>query len=651
MAVRRIAALLICFAIAGCATTQEADEDGGDLQASDTVSPEAGVDPDLANEELADGSPKPGTATPATATESLIEITDLRYRASEAGGTVVLETSAPATFRTRELPNTNQVVVEIANARVPDRFKLPYNSKDFRQEIASFNAYQDSSSSTARIVIQFRSAASAAVRQEGRQLFVSYAPPGAGGNWVDRETDAAGPGAYSVEGQRRIGGGSSFEDPNGIFTKFYGKPISLEARDTPVREVINAIAEQSGVNIILSEEVKSSAKVTLKLRQVPWDQALMLIMKTQRLGYVRQGTVLRISTLDSLRIEADEAKKLLDAQRRAQPLRTKIVPISYAKVEDMVASLKTFQTALNAAAAPAAGAAGGAPAATTGSVAGDVRTSSIVITDIPDNIDRMINVLKALDAPPLQVMIEAKVLEASESFRRNFGINFGADGAALSSGSLTISPSGPSFSNLATPLRNTFNLSIGTFDGLGNLNALIGLQEEQDTVKILSAPRITTMNNVRAVIEQTVNVPVPTLAPTQTGQAATNAPLVGVNRIPIGLKLEVTPQITAESDVIMKVMLSREFVASGAPSALANSERRMAETTVLVKNGQTSVIGGVYQNDSIMSESGVPLLKDIPVLGYLFKGTDKTKIKNELLLFLTPRILNAEKHFSKEDTL
>jgi type IV pilus assembly protein PilQ len=194
-------------------------------------------------------------------------------------------------------------------------------------------------------------------------------------------------------------------------------------------------------------------------------------------------------------------------------------------------------------------------------------------------------------------------------------------------------------------------LTIGTFDVLGNLNAIIGLGETQDLVHILSAPRVVTLSNETADIQQSILVPQPSQVAAGATTTTSTLPVIGVAYHAIKLELKVTPQITAESDVILDVDLSREFVATGSATASSNIESRQAHTKVLVKNGQTAVIGGVYQNDSLVTEAGLPWLKDIPLFGYLFKSVDKSKTKNELLLFLTPRILNAEKGLIKEEAL
>ena len=646
MATRRFNALagaVACAALIGCATTRNGGDaqDLGEDQAAPEAPAEAGVNPDLAAEELSEESvaapQTDGNANPA----ATVEITDLRYKSTVSGGTVIIETSAPATFRTREVASANQVIVEIANAKLPERFKRPYVSKEFRQDIASINAYQDPDSATARIVVQFRAAASATVRQEGKQLLLTYAPPGSGGNVLDPLADANAPGSYSVEGggrgnQPMAGGG--VDDMLGNSGRFYGKPISLEARDVPVREVINAIAEQSGTNIVLSDEVKDK-RISLKLRQVPWDQALILIMKAQKLGYVRQGTVLRVASLESLRSEAEEAKRVIDSQRKAQPMKTKIVPVSYAKVDDIKKAVEPFLKAEG----------------TNGQMTIDVRTSSVLITDIPENIDRVVNIIKSLDSAPLQVMIEGKVLEASEKFNRTFGINWGADGGTVSAGNYTVGASGPQFNNSLQNPTNTFGLSIGTFDLFGNLNASIGLAENQDLVRILSAPKVVTLNNEKATINQSVAIPQPQLAQTtgtgSGGSSGTTAPIVGIQYKSAKLELNVTPQITAESDIILDMDITREFFPTAAQNTQPQLESRYAKTKVLVHNGQTAVVGGIYQSDATNSEGGLPWIKDIPVFGYLFKSVQKQKNKNELLVFLTPRILNAEKAFQKEESL
>ncbi|RYZ65662.1 MAG: type IV pilus secretin PilQ, partial [Proteobacteria bacterium] len=385
-----------------------------------------------------------------------------------------------------------------------------------------------------------------------------------------------------------------------------------------VRDVIQLIAEQSGANIVLAGGVDGN--ISLKLKQIPWDQALLIVMKSQGLGYVRQGSVLRISPLKNLRDESEAARQILEAQRAAEPLKVKIIPVSYAKVADLVDRVKPFLTK------------------TRGEAVADIRTSSIIITDTPEIIERVSGLIRSLDTPPLQVLIEGKVVEAREGFTRSFGVNWGASGAQVGLGG------GRSINNnlqIASANVNTPNVSyqvrLGTFDIFGDLDANLALAESENLAKVVSAPRVSALNNEPAVIEQTLS----TFINKQTIVAgvATNS----FEKLDTKLQLAVTPQVTGEGNVIMDLTILREFV-SGVPTGTAPApiESRNAKTKVMVRNGETAVIGGVYQSDVIESEAGVPYLRNLPILGWLFKSRSYQNQKNELIVFLTPRIINID---------
>jgi type IV pilus assembly protein PilQ len=570
------------------------------------------------------------TSAPASTAEPVMSsatgdvvVNDLKYQ-SQQGGSIVISTSGPATFQTREVSAQNQMIVEISNAHLPDRLKRPFITKDFRQSIASFNAYQDRGSTTARVVIQLRDSVKAQVRQSGNSLVV--VPTGATAGMGAEAGEADGDMLAATEGAQRsdsrILPTSSLDKDNAEEVRFYGKPISIEVRDTPVREVINLIAEQSGANILIASEVDGN--VSMKLRQIPWDQALLLVMKSRNLGYVRQGSVLRVAPLPALQKEMDDARKVIDAQQAAEPLKVRVIPVSFADVTALAGQLKDFVS-------------------TRGKVVADVRTSSIVVTEIDETLQRIANLVKALDLPPLQVLVEGKVVEARETFGRDFGVNWSSRGQDVSLGS----------ANLGTNLTVTAPASskamevgvrLGTVDILGDLTAALSLYERENIVRIVSSPRIVMMNNEQGTIVQSSNIPI---TQTQTSSAGN---LTSVTYKPIELRLEVTPQITADSDVIMKLNIKREF-AGDRSNATPDINSREAKTKVLVHNGQTAVIGGIYQSDSQENETGVPWLKEIPILGWLFKNKNRTSEKTELLLFLTPRILNSEQALPKESSL
>jgi len=330
--------------------------------------------------------------------------------------------------------------------------------------------------------------------------------------------------------------------------------------------------------------------------------------------------------LDDLKKEEDDATKLALARKNIEPLKVRAFNISYAKVDELDKKIKDFLTER-------------------GKVVSDLRTNTIVVTDIEDSINRVVKLIQGLDSAPPQVLIEGKIVEALDSFQRTVGVQWNFTGADVNIGSgangpINLRPNLAVGQAATTPGGLGFGLNVGVLDIFGDLTASLALFEKEEKVKVLSSPRIVTLSNEKADISQTNELPVKTLTPQASGQ-----PLVTYQFKPLTLKLEVTPQVTGEGTVIMKVAVNRQIKGAAVSSTddTFSVNSREANTRVIVKNGQTAVIGGIYRSDVTEGTTGVPWLKDIPVLGSLFRGTSTDKQRSELLIFLTPRILaNAE---------
>ncbi|MDX9732395.1 MAG: type IV pilus secretin PilQ [Bdellovibrionales bacterium] len=603
-----------------------------------------------------------------------IQILDIQYDSKTDGGTLVIKSTGAATYRTREVPEQNQVIVEIANARLPEQLKRPFNMKDFRQAMVSVNAYQELGSNTARVVLQFRQPRSVRVSQDGQELRVVAAEASeplsniasndgalsAADDFDDGDMDLddlageveaenfsastdygasnSAPARASTSGAKDHGKilptSSLDQEPNGN-VRFYGRPISIEVRDTPVRDVITLISDQSGANIILSDDVQGS--ITLKLRQVPWDQALSIIMKTRSLGYVRQGGVLRIAPISQLQAEIEEARRILEAQEATLPLQVKVIPVSFANVAQLVTQIRgTLQATATTGTVGFGGAMNQTAPQSRGRIEADPRSSSLIVTDTEDNVKRIEQLVKALDTPPLQVMIEGKIVEAREDATRAFGVNWGHVGSDISFGNGRLGHRSRISPGLTTGGSTTVDLRLGTLEFLGDLDAKLSLLEREQHARVISSPRVVTMNSQQATIEQSVNIAI-----TSRTESAQNTTITTTFR-PVPTRLQVTPQITPSGEVLMNIEFRREFQA-GSSETEASIESRDIKTNVMVKNGQTTVIGGIYQADQNESEVGTPILRHVPVLGWLFKSREVKNVRNELLVFLTPRILNADR--------
>lgn len=596
--------------------------------------------PDVPVAETPVPQPEQQPPAPEVPTMAVANITDLKFKANDAGGTIIVQADKPITYTTRANPDLKQFIIEVENASLPDRLKRSLNTRDIKGSIGAIDAYQNPGSNTARFVIQLREGvAEPTVQLEGNSLLVVANLAGgesAPGISAEPGVPTPAPAPDMAAGEVSSGAGEETEavSESKILssqnlteflagnTKFYGKKISIETSNIDIRDALNLITEESGVNMVIADEVKGP--LSLKLRQVPWDQALVVIMKAKKLGYTRQGNVLRIAALQDLRTEEDDANKLAQARKNIEPLKVRMFPVSYAKVDELEKKIKDFL-------------------GERGKVVGDVRTNALVVTDIPENLDRVAKLIASLDTQPPQVLIESKIVEASESFTRNIGINWGATGSPVKLGSTSRGPvnMSPTF-NMNPSVSSgsagfNFDISMGTLDVFGTLQAALALSEVEEQVKVISSPRIMTMTNEKADINQTTEVPVRKVTPNATGPAQESFEFK-----PLTLKLEVTPQVTADGSVIMKVSVNRQFrggdVSSAGQGAFAVNSRE-ANTRVLVRNGQTAVIGGIYQSDAVDGENGTPWLREIPVISYLFKSKNISKTKSELLVFLTPRII------------
>lgn len=594
-----------------------------------TPEPAPVEEPDLYTDDLIAEAPKDDFTVPERTSKAGGEksnvparITDIQFRTQELTGTLIVQGDRPLSYTQKLNPETNQFVIEFDNAILPKSLQRPLNTKDFPGQIGFIDAYQMRGSKQPRIVIQLRNGAQEpTITTENNAMYVVANPiKSADGFEVDENSPLTNEQQKEIA-QSPLFSSENFEDFLRTNQKFYGRPISIETDEMEVRDVFKLISEEAGINLVIADDVKGA--MSIKLKSVPWDQALVMIMKAKKLGYTRSGNVLRVATMNDIRGEEEEAVRLSVAKRTNQPVRVKTFTVNYSKVADLEAQVKPLLTAGK------------------GAVVADTRTSSLVVSDTDDVLGRIEQLIKSLDIPPQQVLIEGKIVEASDSFERKIGINWGFSGRQIKLGDgsagpvntstgLSITPGAPTSSSLG------LNFLLGTLDVIGDLNASMRLFELQGLVKVISSPRILTLHNEKAEIGQTTEIPLITanVIPGGGSQAM-------VNFRPVSLKLGVTPQITNDGTIIMQVDMMRE-IAGAAIDQETNAraiDSRTAKTKVMLKNSQTAVIGGIYQNDMTEGETRVPALSNLPVFGWLFKNKSFDRKRNELLIFLTPRIL------------
>ncbi|HWT73008.1 MAG TPA: type IV pilus secretin PilQ [Oxalicibacterium sp.] len=431
---------------------------------------------------------------------------------------------------------------------------------------------------------------------------------------------------------------------------YRGEKLSLNFQNVEVRAVLQVIADFTGLNIITSDTV--SGNLTLRLKDVPWDQALDIVMQAKGLDMRKNGSVIWIAPRDELltkeKLELEQRSQIADLE----PVRTEAFQLNYQKAE---AFKKIFGI-------EDSGGGGGRSILTKrGSAVVDPRTNQLFITDIASKLDEIRELIKKTDIPTRQVMIEARIVEANDTFSSSLGAKL-AFGYRRNGGNIfetggqqtgTVSAAGGSSSNatglnspgLSTVNGNSVNLpaSLGNGTSAGTValtlfNAaatrFIGLElsalEADGKGKIISSPRVITADQLKALIEQGTEIPY---------QQATSSGATSVSFRKANLKLEVTPQITPDGNVILDVDVTKDSIGIPTDSGLAIDTKHV-KTQVLIDNGGTVVIGGIYTQTESKDVDKVPFFGDIPIFGNLFKRTDKTDNKTELLIFLTPKILN-----------
>jgi type IV pilus assembly protein PilQ len=389
--------------------------------------------------------------------------------------------------------------------------------------------------------------------------------------------------------------------------KYTGKRISLNFKDADLKDVFRLFHEITGFNIVLDPAV--SGTLTIVLENVPEDQALDIILKNNGLDKVFENNVIRIATTQKLASEAAARKALLEAQELEEEPITFTRSLSYAKAEKVTPIIKKIMSKR-------------------GDVIMDERTNTLIISDLRDRQDPINRLIDALDEQTPQVVIEARIVETDREFERDLGVLWGASKTTTIRGRQTsldydVTLEAPASAGLLTLAYG--NLAVDGF----HLDMQLQAFELNGDVKVLSAPRIATQNNQKAVIEQGVQIPV----------VSTTATQINVEFISASLKLEVTPQITKEGTVIMDVRVdnsSPDFVNRVGDVPPIITER--AQTQILVSDGGTAVIGGIFKLNDAVTQASVPGLGKIPGLGWLFKNKTINRKNTELLIFITPRI-------------
>ena len=642
----------------------------------------------LANIALAEGARKPA---------HLGIVNDIRYSPGATTNSVVIDYSGPAVVNLIRRPDLKQVILEITGINFPGNLARKIDTSAVPGPVSEITPYNTGGQIIgSKVVIQLRGNVDVAEEKgpgEYRLVFTGSTSSKTPVNtavspWWRRPGLRAKTDSLKI---RSAAADKSLEAAEELIktletpaeAKVYkGTKVSIESDTVDVHDVFRLVGSASGLNIISTSDVVGT--VSLSLTDVPWDQLLDLVLQERQLKAVNNGNIIRITTIANYNREQEAKLALQVVEQKIEPVLMAIIPINYAKADEIRTSISSLLvgaiddaaglSASAAVSAPTASVAGGATAGTAaaaapaaagqnaqtatartieeavqafvrGKIEIDTRTNSLLVTHTADQIKRIRALVKELDVPTPQVLIESKIVQASDNFSRTLGVDWGgffqngppggtntnAGGAGFaingfdSTGAFSVINSGQG------PGSGLFKMRLGAGTA-SKLDLSLNLAEANTQAKIMASPRIIVNNNKAANISDGISIAYPL-----PGNANT-APSVGY--IPANLTLTVTPQVTSAGQVLMDLNVS-EGVPNTKADGTVDVANKTITTNVLVDSGSTLVLGGVYTYTQTKGNSGIPWLKDLPILGQLFRKDNVGLNRSELLVFVTPRVIEA----------
>ena len=579
---------------------------------------------------------------------------------SDSGGksTVIVGTTHPVEYRMEKV-SVNKLQLRLRHTHISDFRKLPLITTRFQSAIDRIRPMQSPKiKSDSVVAIDLREAVPYTVEKHGNVIRIHFSasslpprqevmpPPVFVG-----KSDETPPAAKSVETEAEFHHETavtpSEEHPKAaadnlrsdiyrddVHKVYKGEKIGIDFFDTDIRNVFRLLADYSKENFAIDKDVQG--KVTLALdKPVPWDQVLDLVLKMNQLDMVRDHGIIRIARLETLRQEEKAKQDLFEAEKKAraqvmelEPVVTEYIPVNYAKAQaEMLQHVKGMIS----------------PNRPDCSITVDDRTNQLIVTDTASKIKQIREVVQRLDRVTPQVMIEAKIVEASTDFSRDLGVGWATNG------SFDASAGNYGYTGVVNYPGAAANLASATTGGVLGLNftrigntplfidAQLNAMESKGEGKIVSAPKILTLDNKEATIEQGVEVGyyVP-----QTGSGGSATTTTQFKRVMLNLK--VTPHVTLDHRISLKIDINKDDVQSYTSQGIPTIASKKASTELLLDDGDTLVIGGITKVSTNTTVAGVPALKDIPILGWLFKTRTDAKNNQELLIFMTPRIVQLE---------
>jgi type IV pilus assembly protein PilQ len=570
-----------------------------------------------------------GAIDPAKQLPATVSVSSIDFKRGDGGsGKLIMRFSGDGAMPDMSTQGAT-VVVNIGNASLAPALQRPLNVTDFATPVQRIDANQAGNGS--HIVLSTSGPFESMAYQTGRDYIVEVVPRTA---TPTRAVGASNASAASVS--------QASDTPH-----YTGKPVTFDFQNISVRTVLKLIADESHLNIVTSDSVQGD--VTLRLDNVPWDQALDIVLQAKGLDKRRSGNVVWIAPQDEIaKFEQNKADARIAIEERAEMV-TEYIPVNYASAED-IAKLLTDESKNSSGGGSSGGGASQSRGflSSRGSISFDRRTNTILVIDIPDRVNNIKDLVTKLDRPVDQVVIEARIVIATETFARELGAKFGLNGtkdhATYGGGLSDTQSTGTTLSrglnvNLPSGSPNTGTFALSILNAGYALDIELSALQTEGRGEVISNPRVVTSNQKEAVITQGREIGYLTV----TGGQSNNVPTVQFKEAL--LQLKVTPTITNDGRVFLNMFVTKNEqdgeVDLGDFGTVPTIARREINTSVLVDDGQTVVIGGVYEFKDQNDVSKVPFLGDIPFLGNLFKKRSHSKDKAELLVFVTPKVLKV----------
>jgi type IV pilus assembly protein PilQ len=575
--------------------------------------------------------PKPAAALP--------QLLDVKVTGDAAEERVVVQLpQAPKTEPMSTPVAGHGFELLLTGYRVPDTLRRTLDASAYGGPLSTVSAFNvgTKGDSQGRIVVAAAPGTNQELAVQGRQLVWRFWPEHAA------QASSAAPPVEATAGQVAASTtptGPTANEFAGGRPRYTGRRISLEFKDIDMQNLLRLFADISHKNIVVSDDVKG--KVTIALRNVPWDQAFALILKTHGLGMEESGNIIRVAPEAELEKERKEALEAQKARALLEPLRVRLIPVNYALAGEVADKVKDILSER-------------------GVVTVDNRTNVLIVKDVPENLAKAEGMVRNLDTQTPQVLIESRIVEAAVNYAKDIGIQWGGSGGfapiygnttglafpstALVAGAAGNQPNAGTSANPNFAVNLPAAIGPGSGGGLGfifgsaggafQLNLRLSAAESNGTVKTVSAPKVATLDNQEADISQGVSIPF----------AQVSAAGVQTAFIEARLELKVTPHVTSDGSVLMKINATNNHPDPGITGANGQPaiDRKEAKTQMLVRDGDTVVIGGIYTRQTGVNVQQVPFFGDIPILGWLFKHRSDADARTELLIFITPRVLNRQ---------